>query len=628
MSAELDGAGVFGLQGGLGPAPQPVETGRRPEGRRQARRPAPQKPAGLGAFGVPVVALLLAFPAAAGDGKDPILLAMEDELARSRMLRTMALAQPYYFEYAIHDGVRLDVSATLGALSFSRKVRFRVPRITVRAGDPDFDNTNYGGGDYRAGSAYDVSEFPLDDSYTVLRHHLWLATDMAYKSALELYSLKKAALRDVTESEEIPDFSPAPPLERITRERIHSFDEAAWTGRVRRLSAIFASYPVVRSSAVSFDGEQGLFYLATSEGTRVRVPEDSSVVQVRATAQAPDGMLLHAGLAFHSLAPDRLPSDAKLERAVKEVADDLTALAEAPVGDSYAGPVLFEGMASPQLFAQILGGNLAAPRRPVTPPGRPQPQLGSELENRVGTRILPEWMDVVDDPTQSEWQGRTLFGHYDVDLEGVAAQRVPVVDKGVLKSFLLTRQPMKGFRTSNGHARLPGVGGAKAAGIGNLFVHANESVPAAALRQHLIELCKQRGKPYGIVIRRMDFPTTGAIAEVRRLLASAVRSGGARPVSAPLLVYRVYLDGREQLVRGVALRGLNARSMKDILAASTEETAFDFYDTGAPLGVGGGSASSESTVVAPSVLLDDVEMERAEQELPKPPLVPAPSAVQ
>lgn len=564
--------------------------------------------------------LLLALPALAADAKDPILRAMEDEMARSRTLRTMALAQPYYFEYAIHDAYRLDISASLGALISSRSVRFRFPQVEVRAGDYKFDDTNFAGS-YNHGSGYDA--LPLDDSYPVLRHHLWLATDQAYKQSLELLSLKRAALRDVTLSEDLPDFCPAAPLERLTAARIHPFDEAGWVARVRRLSALFANYPAVRSSGVSFDGGQGLFYLATSEGTRIRVPETSVAVSLRANTQAPDGMVLRDTASFYSLDPDGLPPDAELERGVTEVAENLTALARAPVGESYSGPVLFEGVASAQLFAQVLGGNLAVPRRPVTPPGRTLPLVPSELENRMGDRILPEWMDVTDDPTQSEWHGRALFGHYDVDMEGVAAQSVSLVEKGVLKNFLLTRQPVKTFRSSNGHARLPGSFGSKAAGIGNLFVSASGGVSEAALRQRLIDLCRQRNKPYGIAIRKLDFPTAASGGDLRRAMTP---SGGGRPVSPPVLVYRVYPDGHEQLVRGVRLRGMNARSLKDILAASSETTVFDFYDTGAPLGIVAGSFVSEASVVAPSVLIDDVEIERVEEELPKLPVVPAPPA--
>src|SRR6185369_6537453 len=238
------------------------------------------------------------------------------------------------------------------------------------------------------------------------------------------------------------------------------------------------------------------------------------------------------------------------------------------------GPVLFEREAAAQVFAQIIGKNLALNRRPVMEPGRPGAFTSSELEGRFGARILPEWMDVVDDPTQTEWRGRPLFGHYTVDGDGVAAKPLSLVEKGVLKTFLLTRQPMRNFNGSNGHARLPGGYGANAAAISNLFVSASEAVPLAELKRKMIEICKTRSKPYGIIIRKMDFPSSASFEELRRLIAGS-GGGSARPVSIPILAYRVYPDGREELVRGLRFRGFNARSFKDILAASDENVVFE-----------------------------------------------------
>lgn len=570
--------------------------------------------------------ILLALPALAQD--DVILRAMQDELQRSRGLRAISSDQPYYIEYALHDGENLSGSATLGALIGSRRIRYRLPRIQVRIGDYKFDNTNFVGADFYSGTRYDTGQFPLDRSYGVLRQHLWLATDVAYKAALEAFSRKRAALRNVTLSEQLPDFAKAPPLERL--ESIRPFglpDEAAWVARARRLSAVFLDYPSVAGSTVDFEGGQGTLYLVTSEGARIRVPEGMMTVRARAIAQAPDGMLLRDAVVFQSLDALRLPPDAELERGVRQVAENLSALVQAPVGEPYSGPVLFEGMAGPQLLAEVLGKNLAVPRRPVMLPGRPFPFQSSELKGRLGVRILPAWMDVVDDPTQAEWRGRPLFGHYAVDLEGVAPQPLVLVEKGVLKNFLLTRQPVKGFEASNGRARLPGSFGAKAAGFGNLFVRASEGMPAAALKKKLIDVCRERNKPYGMIVRKLDFPSSASFDEVRRLLAGMAESGGgARPVSLPVLAYRVYADGREELVRGLRFRGLNTRSLKDILAASEETQVFDFQDNNVPFALmGAASFVSEASIVAPSILVDDLEMVPAQGDLPKPPVVPAPA---
>ncbi|MGE5568741.1 MAG: metallopeptidase TldD-related protein [Rhodospirillales bacterium] len=555
---------------------------------------------------------------------DVILRAMQDELARSKALGVVSPEQPYFIEYTLYDGDSISASASLGALIGSRRVNYRLPRIQVRVGVYEFDNTNFVASDLYSGTRYDVDQFPLDNSYAALRHHLWLATDAAYKGAVEAYTRKRAALKNVTLSEKLPDFARAEPLVRVEEIRPALPEESRWIALVRKLSTVFLGFPDIHSSVVDVEGGRNTRYMVSSEGTRIRVAEGMISFRVRATAQAPDGMVLRDAVVFNALDPDRLPTETEMERGVRRVGENVSALVRAPVGEAYAGPILFEGIAGPQLLAQLLGKNLAVPRKPVTLPGRPLTLLGSELEGRLGVPILPEWMDVVDDPTQKEWRGRPLFGHYTVDLEGVAPKPLVLVEKGVLKNFLLTRQPVKGFEASNGRARLPGNFGAKAAGLGNLFVRASKTEPAAELRKRLIALCSQRNKPYGIIVRKLDFPSSASLSEVRRLLTGMAQSG-SRPVSPPILAYRVYPDGREELVRGLRFRGLTARSLKDIIAASDETHVFDFLDNTAPFALmGGANFVSETSIIAPSILIDDLEMEAAQEQLPKPPIVPPP----
>jgi predicted Zn-dependent protease len=280
---------------------------------------------------------------------------------------------------------------------------------------------------------------------------------------------------------------------------------------------------------------------------------------------------------------------------------------------------MFEGEAAAQIFAEVLGRNFGLPRKPAGGRAGFRP---SELEGRQGSRVLPDSFDVVDDPTQHEWRGKALFGSYDVDREGVLAQPVTLVEKGVLKGFLLTRQPVKGLSGSNGHARLPGPFGASTASIGNLFVRSSEGVPVAELKKKLIAMVQARGKPYGILVRKMDFPSAG-VEEMRRLFAGA--SGGAEPISSPVLVYKVFADGHEELIRDVRLRGFSARSLKDIEAAGDDATVFEFMDSTYPMAmIGAASFTSEACVVAPSFLIDDVELRKNEEELPKLPVVPPP----
>jgi TldD protein len=608
------------------------------QGKGQERAPA-LNPSGENRFGrLAFYVLPLAFcllcpgllpPALAQQKSEPdvILRAMKDELQRSRALRVVNQDAPYFLEYALFDGENTSMSATLGGLVGSRTMRFRYPRVQVRVGDYKFDNTNYVGTDYFSSTRYDVDQFPLENIYGLLRHHLWLATDTAYKGAVEAISQKRAALKNVTVSEDLADFAKAEPVRLMGNPQPALVDEAAWNTRIKRLSAVFAKYPQILTSSVDLQVSRDTHYLVNSEGTEVRSGERVMLLRARASGQAPDGMLVRDAAIFETLDPDRFPSEPDLERSVRQVADNVAALVGAPMGESYTGPILFEGTAGPQILAELLAGNLIVPRRPVAQPGRPMPFRTSELEGRLNSRILPEWMDVVDDPTQTEWRGRPLFGTYDIDLEGVRPKPASLVEKGVLKGFLLTRQPIRGFEGSNGHARLPGAFGAKAAACSNLFVRASEGVSPAELRKKLIETCKQRGKPYGIVIRKMDFPSSATLDEVRRLLSAMAQSGGSGlPVSMPLLAYKVFPDGREELVRGLRFKGLTARALKDIVAASDETYVFDFLHNQAPFALmEAGGYSAETSVIAPALLMDDLELERPQEEFPKLPIVPAPS---
>jgi hypothetical protein len=289
---------------------------------------------------------------------------------------------------------------------------------------------------------------------------------------------------------------------------------------------------------------------------------------------------------------------------------------------------MFEPQAAAQLLAQLLGDNLRSPRKPLAEPGRNFNFLPSELETKIGSKILPEWIDIVDDPTQTSWQGKQLAGYYQFDLEGVAGKRVSVVEKGVLKSFLTTRQPIKSSATSNGHARLLGGYGARSGAVSNLFVKASQSESLAALKKKLIDLCKERNKPYGMLVRKLDFPFSAGRNELQALAQTGAQSGGStRPISPPVLIYRVYADGREELVRGLRFRGVSTRSLRDLVAASQETALFDYVNNGAPLSIlGGGGLLAPTAVISPALLFEEIEFEVPQEQMPKLPVVPPPSS--
>jgi len=558
---------------------------------------------------------------------DIILKAMRDELDHSRGLADVGLEKPYFISYQIEDVEGYLVTASLGGVVGSSDSHFRAPHIEVRVGGYQFDNTNYVGSGLNFGSHYDLGAYPFEDRYNVLRRYLWLATDQTYKAAVEAIARKRAALKNISAGDAIPDFCRAEPVKRIEEIPDEKIESAAWLAKVRALSAIFAGFSQVLGSDVELQTVKNVRRLVTSEGTEVRTANDVIFMRVRAMGQAPDGMRLRDAVVIHSLGFDRFPGPADLEEQVRGVAENITELSRAPVGETYNGPVLFEGVAAAQLFAELLAKNLVLTRRPVNEPGRPDATPASELEGRQGARVLPEWMDVVDDPTQKEWRGRRLFGSYAVDDEGVQPKPMTMVEKGDLKNFLLTRQPVASYTASNGHARLLGSFGAATAGISNLFVRASQVSPVADLKKKLIEICQVRNQKYGIIVRKLDFPSSASIEELRRLAAGSARAGnGSHLVSLPILIYKVYGDGKEELIRGVQFRDLNVRSLRDIRAAGSDSNVFDYLENGAPLAVmGAGNYAAESSVIAPSVLVDDMEVRKLDEEQPKLPVVPPPA---
>jgi len=552
---------------------------------------------------------------------DPLFQAMRDELARAKSMTVSNLEGPYFVEYLVNQEEDFTASASLGGMLTRQRQQFRLPEIHVRVGDYKFDNTNVGGGGF-GGSRYDLERFPLEDSYPLFRRYLWLLTDGAYKSAVETLSRKRAALRNIQQGDQLNDFAHAEPVTSI-RPILHlAVDEEALVSRVRSLSAVFAGYPEIKTSGIELEASEGGFSLMNTEGSQVREPESITFLRARASSQASDGMSLRDAVTFHAQDAAHLPPQSEMERSIAAMAANLVALSHAPKGEDYNGPVLFEGTAGAQVFAEVLGRNLALTRSPAGGGGRGGAVQPSEFEGRAGSRVLPETFDVVDDPTQTEWRGRALFASYKVDREAVVAKPLRLIEKGVLKNYLLTRQPVRGYEGSNGRARLPGSLGANMATISNLFVSSTDAVTVAELHKKMVELIKARNKPYGIIVRKMDFPSSGSPAELRGIFAG---QQGGRPVSLPILVYKLFPDGREEIVRGLRFRGFNARSLKDILAAGNDSNVLEYMENGALFAIiGGGGFTTEACVIAPSILIDDLELHPIEEEMPQLPIVSAP----
>jgi hypothetical protein len=578
--------------------------------------------------GIATVALLLTSQAAqTADSlsearKDVQLRAMLDEMARSKTLQLNNLDKPYFVEYDSGDTEQVSIVAELGGLLNSNHMRFRVPRVQVRVGDYKFDNTNsIYSGDSRVGT------LPIDDDYSVMRGAFWLDTDAIYKAAADQISRKRNALREISDPDKTPDFSPATAIQVLEKPEHLKFDQKGWEETLRKASAGFVSHPEVTFSSVRMRAIASTYRLVNTEGTIVRIPQNLNDMALRAEAQTADGSYVWDHKFFTPVETSGYPTPEELAKAVQTVATETELLAKAPLAEDYSGPVLFEQEAAAEMVASVMADALRLHRKPLAPPGADTPQvLDSVWSGKFGAKVVPDWMSIYDDPAQSEFKGTPLAGAYRVDDEGVPAQRVLIADKGTLKALLTSREPVRDINISNGHGRLSGGFGSQVAVIGNLFVQADSATPEAKMKARLIEKTKAAGMKYGILLRRLDFPFTARVEELQGLVRQLQKSGYARTLASPLLAYRVYLDGHEELVRGFRFKEFSAKDLRDVDAASDKPYVLNYVNNGSPFDFADiTSEATTSSVICPSLLFDSIDLVKAENEGGKLPIVPMPA---
>lgn len=540
-------------------------------------------------------------------------------MARSmQRLRLDTLPPPYFIAYRVSQSHSVDASASFGSLVRSNEGTGRSVNVELRVGDYAFDNTNFMGSGSAMFGATGFGQLPVEDDYTETRRQLWLATDGAYKRALEDLAQKRAALRSVSRTEDTPDFSrekadtitdemPAPPLDRRQAEQL-----------VQSLSAAFRQMPDVFNSSVQWTGGDTRVHYLNSEGTTFLRRSPWMSVRISGSTQAADGAPLDDGVAFFGAQPADLPGRDALMAEARELGDRLARLRQAPRFDQYNGPVLLENQAAVEAFNLVFAPRLVATRRPIS--SNPAfERAASAQENpfldQIGGRVLPPFMSATDDPTRIMY-GTAFLGGYKVDDDGVPARATLLVERGILKALLNTRVPARGVPQSTGSRWGAG------AVVSNLFVTVNGGLSRADLRKKLLELAAQRGRDHGIVVRRIGNPGTGNPNDMMSMLMAMQMgggAGGAGPSLRAVEAYRVYADGREELIRNADITGLSASTFKEIVAASdspyVHTTPFSARGTPVP-GVLGYSAS----YVVPSVLFEDLTMRGPRGEIPKPPV--------
>lgn len=572
--------------------------------------------------------------------KDLTLHAMHDEMARARDRLVLPGAdKPFYIEYRLLDIDIRSISASFGALLSDNTSKIRLMSVDVRVGDYHLDSSQFLSEDGFRGFLGSSGQVGIDRDYNSLRQDLWLATDQAYKAALTQMSLKQAFLRSLTKPPEIDDFSQVTPLVKIDPRAEPDWTSRNWDDEARTASGALTNFPDLTGARIHYYLIYTTSYLMTSEGTTIRSSHSLAAIEAAIGADAPDGMPLHNYYAAYSATPAGLPDAAAVSQALTQRATNLLAVRSAPLVPDYTGPILFDPQAAGSLLAQILEPSLSGARPPLSATedydtfmqrfgGR------NEWNERVGQRVLPVTVSLVDDPTQSAFMGQPLMGSYAIDDEGVPAQRVSIVENGILRNLLMSRRPGPNFNVSNGHARSALLSDPQALSS-NLFFQSSNELSPDALRKKFLATCKDDGLPWCLEVKRMDDPAISSLnqqdfSDFVGQLGGDIASGARVPLS----LYRVYVsDGHEEPVRGGVLEGLNMRSLRDILGVGNDPEVYDYLQNpqdglaGTALGSFGsaqGDGGIPSSVVAPSLLLDEVDVRGFHGEPRRLPLVPAP----
>jgi len=509
--------------------------------------------------------------------------------------------RPYYLAYTVYDENSAVISASLGSLTQDRISRERNLNIDLRVGDYKVDNTHQirGGAPAQAQGSGNIA-LPLADHPDSIRHSLWYNTDQIFnQAARRLTQIKTDMKVKVEEEDQSDDFSREEPQKHKSEPAVMQLDKEDWTRRVRALSRLARDFPLVYESNVTLGAYAGNRTIVTSEGTRLQTNETRYRITLSAGTKAEDGMDLNQSADFNAATPDRLPEDATMEKAFREVLNQVMALRNAPLAEPYIGPAILRNRASGVFFHEIFGHRIEGHRqKDVTE--------GQTFTKKLNQQILPEFISVYDDPTLARVGDTDLRGHYLFDDEGVRSSRVPLVKNGVLETFLMSRRPLEKISNSNGHGRRQS-GFASVSRQGNLIVESSKQVSFDELRKQLIEECRKQGKPYGLLFEDISggFTTTS-------------RRGPQSFKVLPIVVYRVWADGKpDELIRGVDIVG-------------TPLTAFEKITyTGDDVDVFNGSCGAESgwvpvSAISPSVLVSTIEIEKRQRDQSRPPILPAP----
>ena len=577
---------------------------------------------------------------------DHTMQAMRDEMARSKGRLELQIppsgqpVRPYYIEYRLLDMDVREVVAEFGALLTTAHNRQRLMNVAARVGDYKLDSSNFISEEGFRGFIGPSGTVGIDRDYDSLRQDLWIATDQAFKEAVETYSRKEAYLSSLARPSDIEDFSKVQALQHVEPLANSDWSNRNWEEEARETSAALRAFPQIYESRVTYYLVYMTEYLLTSEGTEIRANHSFAAIEAGMNTLADDGMQVNHYYSTYAPRPGDLPNVETVRKQLNVAGSELMGMRAAPTASDYTGPVLFESRAAAALVAQVLGPSLSGARPPVAFQAVVEQLMSSlgarsDWSGKVGARVLPETVSLIDDPSAKDYKGTLLIGGYAIDEEGVPAEKVAIVSSGKLKNLLMSRRPGPDFEASNGHGRAAFGVDARPT-MSNLFFTSTETVSKDELKKKFLEACRAEKLDYCLVVRQMDNPSISILHQddYTELLASF--GGNAATDRLPLVVYRFYVaDGREGLVRGARITGFSPRSLRNIEGIGNDDYVYNYMQNqsagvaGTALGAFGSAQNGvPASVVAPSLLFEEVEVRGARGEpkrlpiLPEPPMTP------
>ena len=579
------------------------------------------------------ICFLFSFATIHGESDDPLLEAMLDELDRSmNELRLEESEGPYFVSYQVNEVDGITASASQGAVVIRNESRFRNAYVDVRVGDYAFDNTNWRSQSSGFGPTARGAPLPKDDDYDEIRRVLWRLTDSAYKDALKSLTSKTAALENRTQVREVPDFSKEEPLEYRKVEDYDPPDFDAIKQTIEKLSSAFVDQPHIFSSLVEVNAASGRRTFVNSEGTTLQQSTQICFLRVTATSQAESGRETIDFDFEHAESCDELPIES-LEARVQALVQRMQEQLNAEELATYDGPVLFEGQAAAELLSQGLTPRLIATRVPTTDNQAMSSQLmrsRNPFLDKIGARVLTRSLSLVNDPTLEEYDGKSLAGSLEVDADGVPAQQVSLIERGILKSLLTTRTPVDDFVQSTGSNR--GIGAMPS----NLIFETRGGISPEELREELLSVAAERGLDYGIVVRRLSNMigiSVGISGRPIGMFNAMSMMTGSLSVSPVIEAYKVYADGREVPIASVTISNFSDRVFREILEVSEEVSRHDVVFVPSAIGmIGANNIAFVATtpplvsMVVPSLLFEELTLKQASEMYPQRPVVSHPLA--